>query len=705
MPPADQPPRRLRVLHLGFEDHLRPGSGGGSARNQQVNRRLAPRHDITVLTASFRGARDRTEDGVRYVHVGLPIGYFTSILSYFAALPFAARRHPADLVIEEFAAPFSSVLVPLWSRRPTLAVVQWLNSREKSRQYRLPFSAFERAGVRTHRRLVAMSDDLRDQLHAANPGAHVDVVPNGVEPLAFQVAAERGDDVVFLGRLEQAQKGIDLLLEAYALAADRVDGRLVLAGDGPDRARLARQADVLGIGPRVHFPGRVSGAEKYRLLAGARLVAMPSRYETFGMVAVEALASGSPVLAFAIPCLRSVVPPQCGRLVPRFDVPAYAEAMVEMYADRAQADRMGAAGRVFARQFDWDRIADEQEQAYLAAVAAGPATLRSLLVSLARAPARTAADAAGRTAPGSDANTANGRAAEPASHRPERGRFVVAAPRDAAGPPELVGVPAGPYVFLSPHLDDAVLSCAALMTHLTGIGSVTVATLFTAAAPPPYTLSARTYLRQCGQSDAMALYAERRAEDARVLAAIGVEHVHLGEVEALFRRRPHRQRPQRRRARWLPELGATYPTYRLHVLHRRVSAADETLMRGLAQRLGAVLADRPGATLLAPLGVGGHVDHRVARMLGRDYPGDVVHYADLPYALTEAPDRELLDRYGLCPVAWTRGLGRKPALLAGYATQVDALFPAGQVPELPEVYYVPADRLEQEPAAPDRTGP
>lgn len=361
--PPPGPTRRLRILHLGFEDHRRPGSGGGSARNQQVNSRLAQRHDITVLTTKWRGCVDRTEDGVRYIHIGLPIGYFTAILSYFAMLPFATRRYEADLVVEEFAAPFSSALIPLWTRRPTLAVVQWLNSKEKSQQYKLPFLLFEWVGVRMHRRFVAVSADVGDQLARINPAAEVDVIPNGVEPAMFDVPSMIGDDVVFLGRLEQEQKGLDLLLDAYARATDRIDGQLLIAGDGPDRPKLERRVGRLGIGDRVQFLGRVTGRSKYDLLARARFVVMPSRFETFGLVAIEALACGTPVLAFQIPCLRAVLPTDCGRMVPAFSLDDYTSAIVEMYHS-SQLAAMGAAGRRFARRFDWEQIAIQQESVY-----------------------------------------------------------------------------------------------------------------------------------------------------------------------------------------------------------------------------------------------------------------------------------------------------------------------------------------------------
>jgi glycosyltransferase involved in cell wall biosynthesis len=361
----------MRILHLGFEDHRRPGSGGGSMRNAEINRRLAGRHRITVLVANYKGARRRVEDGVEYVPVGLPLGYFPSLISYFLIVPVIALGYPADIVVEEFAAPMSSVLMPVWTRRPTLAVVQWMNSREKSRQYHLPFFLFEMLGVRLHRRFVAVSDDLGDRIRAANRNAGVDVIPNGVADPQVRPGLPRGTDLVYLGRLEIAQKGLDLLLVAFARISGRIEGNLVIAGDGPDRKAIEKQAAGLGIAHRVRFTGRVEGPAKFELLARARLVVMPSRFETFGIVAVEALKVGTPVVAFDIPCLRAVVPADCGRLVPAFDATRLGEAVLELYDDPKRRREMGARGRLFVQQFDWDEIALRQERVYEDVVRAG----------------------------------------------------------------------------------------------------------------------------------------------------------------------------------------------------------------------------------------------------------------------------------------------------------------------------------------------
>src|SRR5580692_6950185 len=87
---------------------------------------------------------------------------------------------------------------------------------------------------------------------------------------------------------------------------------------------------------------------------------------------------------------------------------------------------------------------------------------------------------------------------------------------------------ASAVLVMSPHLDDAVWSCGALLAYLAPRHRITVVTAFTAASPPPWSLPARRHLRAVGVSDAEALFTERRSEDRQVLARLGVEVVHLG---------------------------------------------------------------------------------------------------------------------------------------------------------------------------------
>jgi glycosyltransferase involved in cell wall biosynthesis/O-antigen/teichoic acid export membrane protein len=360
----------LRILHLAFDDHRFPGSGGGAVRTFEVNRRLAQHHQVTVVTLNYKGAEERIEEGVRYVQVGIRHGYFGRIISYLLCLPLALRRYPSDLVVEDFTPPMSTTLVPLWTRRPVVGMVQWLWARQKSREYKLPFFLVEQWGVRTHRRLIAVSSGIAARLQALNPAADVRVIPNGVEQPDVSAAELDRADLVFLGRIELEAKGIDLLLRAFATIAPSVDANLVMAGDGRDRERVRRLVHQLSLQDRVSMVGRVTGLAKSELLARARLVCMTSRYEVFPLVPLEAQAAGTPVLAFDIAAMGEVLAPDGGVLVPPFDVDAYAHAMLLLLNAPERCRAMGEAGRRFVQRFHWDAVASQQERVYLEAVSA-----------------------------------------------------------------------------------------------------------------------------------------------------------------------------------------------------------------------------------------------------------------------------------------------------------------------------------------------
>ncbi|MFG2334398.1 PIG-L deacetylase family protein [Streptomyces sp. NPDC048604] len=244
-----------------------------------------------------------------------------------------------------------------------------------------------------------------------------------------------------------------------------------------------------------------------------------------------------------------------------------------------------------------------------------------------------------------------------------------------------------PLVVLSPHLDDAVLSCGALLTRLPPGTPVTVATLFTHCGPPPHTLSARRYLRQTGATDAEELYASRRAEDRTVLAAMGVAWQHAGLQDGLFRRRPEQGPGRRALARGVPEFGHVYPTYRLHLSAGRVSPHDAETVREVAGVLSE-LTSRGPAVVLAPMAVGGHADHVLVREVAERSGQHVVYYSDFPYNQEQDVDPAFAGRHSLVRRTWESGLDDKAELIRGYRSQADALFPQG-IPRVPEVYLLP----------------
>jgi LmbE family N-acetylglucosaminyl deacetylase len=246
-----------------------------------------------------------------------------------------------------------------------------------------------------------------------------------------------------------------------------------------------------------------------------------------------------------------------------------------------------------------------------------------------------------------------------------------------------------PCVFLSPHLDDAVLSCGALMRSLSASCPLTVVTAFTAAGPPPHTYAARSFLRQCAIPDAAALFEERRAEDRRVLDDLGAAHTHLGYPDALFRCRDAGTRLTRLAGGLLPELVHRYPTYRFDIAKGRVASGDRRLIGTLTDVVAGRVEQSGARWVFCPLGVGRHVDHLIVRGVGERFADRVIYYADFPYNQSSAPDSAFLARHRLAPWSWSEGIAAKETLIRGYRTQFDAMFPTGRVPAVPETYYSP----------------
>jgi D-inositol-3-phosphate glycosyltransferase len=172
--------------------------------------------------------------------------------------------------------------------------------------------------------------------------------------------------VLFVGRLDPI-KGIDLLLES--VAEMRAEPRVVVIGgnppDDPEVTRLRARADALGLGDRVLFPGAVPQRELPPYYCAADALVVTSRYESFGLVAVEALACGTPVVAARVGGLPAVLRHgENGLLVCWRGPAAFAEQLDTLLMDDRLRARLRRAARPSVARFDWRYIGDEVRAIY-----------------------------------------------------------------------------------------------------------------------------------------------------------------------------------------------------------------------------------------------------------------------------------------------------------------------------------------------------
>jgi glycosyltransferase involved in cell wall biosynthesis len=182
-----------------------------------------------------------------------------------------------------------------------------------------------------------------------------------VDDRLFRLPREESDYLLYFGRLDWIQKGLDTLFDAVArLAARRPGVKLKVAGRGKDLDRAKAYVEALGLRGNVEFLGAVSDEERERLFAGARVLLMPSRFEGFGMVAAEAMAAGVPIVAAAGGALPEVVaPPEGGRIVPTDDAQALAAAVARLLDEPAERLALSRSARRSAERFRWDAVAHD----------------------------------------------------------------------------------------------------------------------------------------------------------------------------------------------------------------------------------------------------------------------------------------------------------------------------------------------------------
>jgi glycosyltransferase involved in cell wall biosynthesis len=220
------------------------------------------------------------------------------------------------------------------------------------------------------RAIVCVSTYLREQLLAlcVADAARVRVVPQPVHPL-FQRAAvstQRSDTILTVARLTR-QKGIDTLIDALAILRARgVDARLRIIGDGPERAALEQHARDLNVHAHVEFLGALPQAELPAHYARAAVFVLPSIREGMGLVFVEALLCGTPIIATASGGVTDIIRDgETGLLFPERDARALADALERILRDGALAARLAANGAAFVRErFTPERVAAQYIEIY-----------------------------------------------------------------------------------------------------------------------------------------------------------------------------------------------------------------------------------------------------------------------------------------------------------------------------------------------------
>ncbi|MDQ6767523.1 MAG: glycosyltransferase [Candidatus Eremiobacteraeota bacterium] len=225
-------------------------------------------------------------------------------------------------------------------------------------------------------RVVAPSQGSADLLRSYGVRAPLEILPGGVDLESFGPqadepaeirAARPGPVLLSVGRLGK-EKNLELLLDAFDIMARTLpQARLIMIGDGPHRAELERRASAIGTGSQVSFTGALEQQQLGAYYRNADAFVFTSLTETQGLVLVEALAHGLPVIAVDCPVTRDILIGDSGVLTPE-DAAGFAAAVTALVGEPAarRVERKDAARRA-AAPFSIDALAERLEALYLRA--------------------------------------------------------------------------------------------------------------------------------------------------------------------------------------------------------------------------------------------------------------------------------------------------------------------------------------------------
>ncbi|MEU9125625.1 glycosyltransferase family 4 protein [Streptomyces sp. NPDC048506] len=319
-------------------------------------------HEVSVLAP----ADDETPLPPYVVPAGraVPVPYNGSVARLNFGFLSAARvrrwlqNGAFDVIhIHEPASPSLGLLACWAAQGPIVATFHTSNPRSRAMIAAYPIlqPALEKISAR-----IAVSEYARRTL-VEHLGGDAVVIPNGVDVDFFAraepKAAWQGRTIGFIGRIDEPRKGLPVLMKALpAILAEVPDARLLVAGRGDEEEAVAQLP--VDLRSRVEFLGMVSDEDKARLLRSVDVYVAPNTGgESFGIILVEAMSAGAPVLASDLDAFAQVLDQgDAGELFANEDADALAAAAVRLMGDPARLAELRERGSRHVRRFDWSTV-------------------------------------------------------------------------------------------------------------------------------------------------------------------------------------------------------------------------------------------------------------------------------------------------------------------------------------------------------------
>jgi len=374
-----EPPASDRHMRIGICCY--PTAGGSGVVATELGKHLAERgHAVAFISYANPLRLGELPPRVCYHEVEQEshalLKQFPHSLTLTAKMVEVARTHKLQIMHVHYAIPFAAAAITTRqiASELDLKVVTTLHGTDITLVGSSPsFKPVTQWSIEQSDAVTAVSRYLRDETYRQIPvNKEVQVVYNFIDPsrhtprVAPCIPEKKSERQVTLMHISNFRplKRTDDVVRIFARVRETLDARLVLVGDGPEYGRTRELVEKLGVEPFVRYVGVVDDVSP--LLAAADVLLLPSETESFGLVALEAMASGVPVVASDVGGIPEVVEHGVtGFLAPVGDVDAMAEYCRKLLTDCRDGKRFGAAARKRAEElFDYRTIIPQYERIY-----------------------------------------------------------------------------------------------------------------------------------------------------------------------------------------------------------------------------------------------------------------------------------------------------------------------------------------------------
>lgn len=376
----------MKLLYVTKTSLIDDG-GGGEERAREVVSGLASRnHDVTVVCGKTKKGLKKNAEyqgcEIRHVWCGPEflldkgrLGFLIPrYLFAFCSLPvlvFLFARERFDVTIENMTPyPTLTVILARLFAVPIIAVQHEFHGRDCIDMYdpvtgRIQLVVQRLLRAFSYDTLVVPAAHVKQELKGYGVATdRIEVVPNGIDYEKFRKSdiEQQSEHLVTVGRLCK-RKGQDDLLQAFAsLQESRPEAHLDIVGAGPRREQLEELTERLDIEDAVTFHGFVDEVEKIRLLNRAEIFVFASRQEGFGLVLLEAMAAGTPVVARKLPVYEEFFEDNVnGVLVDEPFLEQFPSETEELLKDKAKVDQIGRCNQETAANYGWESTVDKME--------------------------------------------------------------------------------------------------------------------------------------------------------------------------------------------------------------------------------------------------------------------------------------------------------------------------------------------------------